>query len=276
MISIVVITYNNHHQLLKTIGSVENSSIYKGKKIPLEFVFINGGNEEKSKLFLEEWKKNHPMDKVIQEKDFGISDAFNKGINNSTGEYIQFLNSGDLWYENDEYYLRAFTIFQQNEDYSFIHGDIIFNDSLVGEILLKPLMKSSLFQKHPLKFLGYGMPTHHQSMIVKKDAFKQTEYEKGKYFKLNYKLAMDYEWMIRFLQCNNLGYYLPIVSVNMDGDGVSVNKEEESFFFCKKALKENNLYDFSNMLFFNLRFLKMKIRKLVYQLLPRDIIKKIK
>lgn len=84
MISIVTVTYNNFNELIETLNSIPESDI-------VESVVINGGDCKKTKDFLE----NYPG-KSISEKDDGIADAFNKSIKLSSGDYIMFLNSGDI------------------------------------------------------------------------------------------------------------------------------------------------------------------------------------
>ena len=84
-LSVVTLTFNNYHELIKTINSLKGID-------SVESVIVNGGSCIETKEFLE---KNSQYTS-ISESDNGISDAFNKGIKLSSGKYITFLNSGDI------------------------------------------------------------------------------------------------------------------------------------------------------------------------------------
>jgi len=90
-LSIITINHNNREGLSKTIESVVNQTFQD-----YEYIIIDGGSNDGT---LEEIKNNrHKIKKWISEKDSGIYNAMNKGINNATGEYCLFLNSGDYLY----------------------------------------------------------------------------------------------------------------------------------------------------------------------------------
>ena len=87
-LSIITINLNNKAGLEKTINSVLGQS-YKD----YQFIIIDGGSSDGSKAVLEHIDNKNTI--VISEKDNGIYDAMNKGINLAKGEYLLFLNSGD-------------------------------------------------------------------------------------------------------------------------------------------------------------------------------------
>jgi len=83
MISIITITYNNYEGLKRTLSSIPSYNF-------IESVVVNGGTDKSTLEYLSSYRG-----KVINEKDEGIADAFNKGITKSSGDAIMFLNSGD-------------------------------------------------------------------------------------------------------------------------------------------------------------------------------------
>ncbi|WP_281310628.1 glycosyltransferase family 2 protein [Flavobacterium flavigenum] len=94
-LSIVTINYNNLIGLKKTIESVVNQSYRE-----FEFVVIDGGSEDGSKEIIEVHQSK--INYWVSEKDKGIYQAMNKGIRASSGEYILFLNSGDVLLDDTE------------------------------------------------------------------------------------------------------------------------------------------------------------------------------
>lgn len=86
-ISIITISYNSEATISKTIESILSQNYPN-----TEYVIIDGGSTDST---IEIVSKYTGISKVISEPDKGISDAFNKGIFNSTGELIVFINSDD-------------------------------------------------------------------------------------------------------------------------------------------------------------------------------------
>ncbi|MGR3218753.1 MAG: glycosyltransferase [Candidatus Anammoxibacter sp.] len=227
MISVITITYNNYEDLKKTIDSIEG--------IPdIESIVINGGNCERTKLFLSQIKAQS-----ISEQDRGISDAFNKGLQRVKGDAVLFLNSGDVLKEKG-YLAKAKDELDRNPEISFVHGNIIFGDSLCGAMLMKPALCS----------LGRGMPYYHQTMVVRKSVF-----EKIGAFRLDYKFTMDFEFVCRMHRAGFKGYYWnesPVVI--MDGSGVAVKREYESIMEGLRGLRENKLLNAENCAGFLTRY----------------------
>jgi glycosyltransferase involved in cell wall biosynthesis len=87
-VSIITINYNNAEGLKKTIESVINQSS------KIEYLVIDGGSSDKSVEIIERFKDK--IDYWVSEKDNGIYNAMNKGIRSATGNYLLFLNSGDV------------------------------------------------------------------------------------------------------------------------------------------------------------------------------------
>ena len=138
------------------------------------------------------------------------------------------------------YARKALNCLEQNRETAFAYGDIIFRDSLAGDIL----MPSSKFN------LGRGMPCRHQTMIYRKNVFSKVGL-----FDESYKIAMDYEHLCRMAKPGLKGRYIRVPPfVLMDGTGVSAVKEWESIKECRRALAANGLmagnrWDFTVRLF---------------------------
>ena len=90
-LSIITINFNNHDGLQKTINSVI-AQTWKD----FEWIIIDGGSTDGSKNLIEQYDKY--ITYWISESDKGIYNAMNKGIKIARGDYLQFLNSGDYFY----------------------------------------------------------------------------------------------------------------------------------------------------------------------------------
>lgn len=249
MISIITITYNNYDQLIKTLNSIPKFDM-------VESIVINGGDCKKTKEFLE----NYPG-KSISEKDEGIADAFNKGIKISSGDYIMFLNSGDILLSAD-YLKKANSFLDNNPDIAFVHSNIIFSDQLGSNLFMKPQMKN----------VGRGMPYHHQTMIVRKKVFDNIGM-----FKKELRYAMDFDLVVRMEKNNYEGFYLDEDAVvKMDGTGVSVNEELNSIKECYYVLKSENYFNYKNFVGYIIRFSLYSLRKILELSGGKILLKKLK
>lgn len=207
MISVVTITFNNYEELIQTLNSIKGIS-------GVESIVINGGKCERTREFL----KSYPGIS-LSEKDYGISDAFNKGLDRANGEAVMFLNSGDLLIDN-EYLGWASTIFRDQPEIDFTYSGIIIEDPHLGKTTVTALGAEE-------RSLAKGMPYPHQSLIVRKSVFDRIGH-----FKINLRFAMDFDLILRMNKLGSKGKYYERATVLMDGTGVSSKND-------LKVLREN-------------------------------------
>jgi len=93
LVSIITICRNSEKTISKTIESVKNQT-YKN----IEYIIIDGKSEDKTIDIVHSYKDI--ISKIISEKDNGIYDAFNKGLNLYKGDLIGFVNSDDVLLPN--------------------------------------------------------------------------------------------------------------------------------------------------------------------------------
>jgi len=93
-ISVVTINYNNSDGLRKSLESyfsqIGNNS---------ELIVVDGESSDNSMDVISFYKSR--IDMLVVEKDTGIFNAMNKGVNLSSGDFIYFLNSGEIFYSQD-------------------------------------------------------------------------------------------------------------------------------------------------------------------------------
>jgi glycosyltransferase involved in cell wall biosynthesis len=117
-ISIITVCYNSQNTVESTIQSVLNQTY-----LNIEYIIIDGGSEDGTKDII-----NKYLDKIakyVSESDKGIYDAMNKGITLATGEIIGFLNSDDIFFDND-IVLKIASLFTEFKLLDSVFGDIIF------------------------------------------------------------------------------------------------------------------------------------------------------
>jgi len=239
IISIVTITYNNFEDLVKTLESIRGNDY-------IESIVVNGGDSPETIDYLKFHKGI-----VINEKDEGIADAFNKGIKASSCDFIMFLNSGDILL-NPVYLSQAVEVLNENPQYSFVHSNILYEDAFGDKLFVKPYVKNP----------GRGMMYLHPSMIIIKKIFKET----GLY-NLRYKIAMDFDLVVRMKKKGFKGYYLdtsPVVQ--MEGKGKSHTSEFLAIKECIGCLRNNNYITPGNIAGVAVRLSLFLIRKIVLKL----------
>ncbi len=114
-LTIITINYNNLSGLQKTIDSVL-AQTYKD----YEWIVIDGGSTDGSKELIEQYQSHFTF--WGSEPDNGIYNAINKGISHATGDYVQFLNSGDWLYDKTTLD-KAFTTIDTK--YDIYYGDMV-------------------------------------------------------------------------------------------------------------------------------------------------------
>jgi glycosyltransferase involved in cell wall biosynthesis len=94
-ISVITINFNNKLGLEKTIQSVISQPLFKEH---IEYIIIDGGSNDCSVETIKEFEGSIHF--WVSEKDGGIFYAMNKGLQKATGEYVIFMNSGDVFCNN--------------------------------------------------------------------------------------------------------------------------------------------------------------------------------
>jgi glycosyltransferase involved in cell wall biosynthesis len=92
-VSIIVPVYNAQKTLDKCLGSILNQSFNN-----FEIILINDGSTDNSKVICDKYAEADHRIKVIHKKNQGVSHTRNIGLDNTTGKYIQFVDSDD-WLE---------------------------------------------------------------------------------------------------------------------------------------------------------------------------------
>ena len=189
-LSVITVCFNAENVIRKTIESVLNQSedIY-------EYIFVDGKSKDNTVAIIESYRKVFEKREikfvVKSEPDEGISDAFNKGISLSTGDYIGILNADDEFNPNCVQILKEYI---SKNDADVYYGDCIWRDKN-KDIYKRP--------KHDLRKLLYNMILYHPAVFVKKSCY----YDCGN-FDLSYRFCMDKHFLYRCFIAGKKFYYI--------------------------------------------------------------------
>ncbi len=224
-LSIITVCYNSVKTISKTFESVK-SQTFKN----FEYIVIDGESTDGTKIIIENYKTI--ISRYISEKDDGLYDAMNKGIEIATGEFIGILNSDDVFYDNEV--LENMVKFIKNSSVEASIGNIIQINSK-NKIVRKYYSKS--WKPNKLK-IGFMPP--HPSIFFKRELF-----EKFGNYRLDFVSGADYELIVRFFLKNSIIWkYSNITTTKMLIGGVSSSGFNSYRLISSeivKALKINNV-----------------------------------
>lgn len=200
LISVITITYNAEATLQPTLESVASQD-YRN----IEHILIDGASTDNTLSIA----RNFPEVRILSEKDNGLYDAMNKGLQLARGEYVLFLNAGDTFHSDKV--LSAYASRALRGDH-IIFGDTVIVDEdrhIVGKRhLTAPItLTKNSFSK--------GMLICHQAFMVRRDLAPE--------FDLTYRFSSDYDWTLRCIdnsdprKCTNLS----MITIDYLKDGLT-------------------------------------------------------
>ena len=215
-ISIITCSYNAVDTIEETIKSVLSQNY-----ADIEYIIIDGLSNDSTINIIK--KYSNKIYKFVSEKDSGIYNAMNKGLEIAMGDVVGFLNADDVYF--DEAVISNVIKIFEDKKVDSVYGDLIYVSKDDNKI--KRYWKSGNFNINNFK-RGWMPP--HPSFFVKNDV-----YEKYGGFNESYQISADYDLMLRLLYKNKIStFYLPKILVKMKTGGIS-NKISQTF----KRLKED-------------------------------------
>lgn len=213
-ISVVTICFNESRNIIQTMLSVVNQT-YKN----IEYIIKDGMSTDNTNEIISNFilYRTDTCIKHLIKKDTGIYDAMNQAIDICTGDWIIFINAGDQFISAN--------VLENIFDKKIYESDILYGDVMTQDISGKSIWKANITK------MPYKMPFSHQACFIK------TELLQKMYFNLNYKIAADYELLLRCYeqqyQFENINCLVALFSL----DGVSstnyVSKMKEQYTVWK-------------------------------------------
>lgn len=188
-ISIITVAFNSEKTIEETMISVLKQT-YR----PLQYIIIDGqsvdGTLDLIKKYEDRFKNKGIEFEYISEKDYGISNAFNKGISLVSGEIIGIINSDDKLCDDS---LKILSNEYKREIDIYYGQCVIFNDDSAREYIATPNASRNL------NLLDKGMALFHPSTFITKRV-----YEKYGGYDEKLKYCMDRELLLKLkkMGCN--------------------------------------------------------------------------
>lgn len=241
LISVITVIFNGVATIEHTIRSVLEQTYDN-----VEYIIIDGGSTDGTLDVLRRYE-NH-IDYWVSEKDEGIYDAMNKGIAIAHGKYIGMLNS-------DDYFANPFSLEKIVSCLEINNVDAVFSclDIVDPANLNRVLRKYRITSFSPF-MLRIGVMPPHPTFYCKKSC-----YEKAGLYRTDYRIAADFEMLVRLLMQNHISWsFLDETTVKMRSGGLSSSGLKSNWIVNReivRACRENDLY--TNILFL---LLKLPIR----------------
>ncbi|MEG0237860.1 MAG: glycosyltransferase family 2 protein [Cetobacterium sp.] len=243
-ISIITVCYNSENTIQETFESLLNQS-----DLDFEYIIVDGNSKDNTLNLIKEYKKKFEEKKIrfryISEKDEGIYDAMNKGINLAEGCIIGILNSDDCYEKNTIKIVKEQMLGKKE---MILHGKMnLLLENGEKKTKVPKLLKS--------KYLNFGMIFFHPTFFVTKDI-----YIKIGGFNKHFRVAGDFDFTYRAYKNNIKFKYLDFIFTNFRLGGESTNNSNIGFEECKAVLINNG----KNKIFINALFNYKKLKTKLY------------
>lgn len=235
MIGIITVCYNSKDQLIKTIKSLRDQSSQQ-----FEYIIVDGNSNDGTIDII-----NNNKDLItsyITEKDDGIYDAMNKGLELSNCDYITYLNADDTFDNN--FIKTCYEIIKISQP-DYIYSSVNAINGKNKKIYTPKVLDDN--------FHFDRMPFPHPGLVVKKQIFIEIGL-----FDLNYRYAADLDWILKMTFAKK---YIGIrndnsfVNYSMGGVGNSFKSLKESIEIYSK---------YNNSIIFKIKSYIIGYLKLVY------------
>ncbi len=178
-LTVITIVFNDRINLEKTINSVLSQTNQN-----IEYIIIDGASTDGTVDVIK--KYNNKISFWQSEPDKGLYDAMNKGLEKATGDYLCFLNSGDLFYDD--------TTVEKIFNSSDKKVDVFYGETVIIDNSGKIKGSRRLAAPDELNWKSFknGMLVSHQAFIPSKELTSK--------YDLKYKYSSDFDWCIRILK----------------------------------------------------------------------------
>ena len=236
-VSIITAAYNSAATIRDTLQSV-SSQDYQN----IEHIVVDGHSKDETVSIVRSFPH---VANWVSEKDKGLYDAINKGIMLASGDIIGILNSDDFFPDNRVISTIVDTFHENQVD--AVYGNVAF----VHPGNLRKVVRLYSSRKFTPRKFAYGYMPAHPSFYVKRSV-----HEAFGIYKADYKIAADYELLMRLIYKHHISYaYVDKTLVMMRTGGLS-NRTLLSRYILNKeivrACKENGVN--TNMAILSLKY----------------------
>ncbi|GBR73581.1 glycosyl transferase GTA-type super family [Candidatus Termititenax aidoneus] len=229
--SIITVCKNSEQTIERTICSVAEQNFKD-----YEYIIVDGASTDKTLELAKKYKRH--INKIISEPDTGIYEAMNKGIKLTQGEYLLFLNAGDLFLHENILDIACNELQKNSSD--VFYGNVLVLDNKTGRAYIKRI---GLTNRR--KLFTYTIP--HQAAFVARTAFI-----KAGYYDETLRIAADYDWFLRAILKYKCTYrFYDFICSIFYTDGISNAVGEMPAQVVERKLVQKRYYNFIERKFYN-------------------------
>lgn len=217
LISIITVCLNSKPTIDRTIQSVLDQ-----KHDGIEYIIIDGGSSDGTQEIILSY--GNGVDIFVSEPDGGIADGFNKGISLAHGTIIGLINSDDRLLPGSLEKIIGF--FQRNPKTQVVHGDLLLYS---GDRFVKQVKPAGRWW-YPWRLVLFNHPATFVRRAV---------YDQFGLFSSKYRIAMDIDIFVRWVNAGVRIDYLPMPLVAMHYGGLSDRQPYDGYREAKCAFIEN-------------------------------------
>lgn len=248
----VITVHFNQLPLLKS--TVENIVSQKGFGEIIEYIIIDGLSMDGTIDYLHSLKVEKSIHRMI-ERDKGIYDAMNKGIQAASGDYIIFINAGDQLAESD-------TLSKISDSYK--NFEVLYGDT---EIAYETFTRVALAK--PLEKFWQSLPFVHQSVIVKREILINN------LFDLSYKYCADYDQLSKLYKSKTGFQKANLIISRITAGGASDLNAAAATREVFKISKKRFSLTLGQRVYFRIRIAKSRLASIGKKNLPKNTVNKI-
>lgn len=223
-ISIITINYNNRDGLQNTIDSIVRQTWRN-----FEWIVIDGGSSDGSKELIEQYQENFAY--WCSEPDNGVYHAMNKGVAQATGDYVNFMNSGDSFYDENV----LFNLMKREPTADVLVGQVhcMGSDKIINSLNGRNVDFKCVYD-------GFC----HQGTFTKLELLHKYPFDES------LKIVSDWKFWLQTLALDNKTIQdVEIVVANYDMTGLSTihakERDEERLFVLKDMFGEKLIEEWS-------------------------------
>lgn len=206
-VSIITICYNREATIGKAIESV-----LKQDYPQIEYIVIDGNSKDGTTAIIQSYEDK--ISTFVSEPDQGMYDALNKGLRLATGDIIGLMHSDDEFYDATVV-SQIVAGFKNNTTTDGVYGDGIY----VSNDAEEKIIRNRIGGDYNFKRLKKGWLPLHPTVYLKRSLM-----EEYGYYNLNFKIASDTEFLLRYLYKFQIKMtYLPTYIVKMRMGGLSTS-----------------------------------------------------
>ncbi|WP_281298251.1 glycosyltransferase family 2 protein [Flavobacterium limnophilum] len=243
-VSIITVCYNRKETIEQSIQSV------LGQDYPqIEYIVVDGASTDGTTEIIE--KYSDKISQYISEPDQGMYDAINKGLAMATGDVVGLMHSDDEFYDRSVV-SKIVEAFKKSPNSDAIYGDGVY----VSNDDEQKLIRNRIGGAYDFNKIKSGWLPLHPTVYIKKSII-----EKYGYYNLDFTIASDTEFLLRYLFKHKINIsYLHHYVVKMRMGGMST-----SYKRAFEVLREDyRIYKYHGLSAFKTVFLKKSMALLQY------------